>query len=332
MKIFGNLFVATLKDLARDKMSIFFFLMLPIMFMVLLGLIFSGGTATIHVSLGVVVEDDSPAARMFVENLSQVPNFTIIQGTREVELAALEKGERSLVIVLPAEIPTVGFAAAITIPVYYDAAQQTTNHIVLSVIREIFDDSERHMLQRARLFNIDAQPVQTEPLKNIDFILPGMLGITLMQLGLFGSVRLVYLREKKILKALGATPLPRTHLILSEVSVRLLMAVVQTIVIILIGRLAFGVIVIGAWWKVLGVVLLGAATFVSIGYMLVSFAKTEESGMGIVQMVQFPMMFLSGILFPLNALPSFLRPVVRASPLSYLGDLLRNTMTGVPPE
>ncbi|KAF0193466.1 MAG: antibiotic transport system permease protein [Bacillota bacterium] len=332
MKIFRNLFVATLKDLARDKMSIFWFLMFPILFIVLFGLIFSGGTDSIDVSLGVVVEDDSPAARMFVENLSQVPGFTIIQGTKEVELAALEKGERSLVLVLPEEIATVGSAAGITIPVYYDAAQQTTNHILLSVISEVFDESERHILQRPRLFNINAQPVQTEPLKNIDFLLPGILGMALMQLGLFGSLRLVSLREKKILKSLGATPLPRTHLILSEVAVRLLMAVVQTVLIILIGRLAFGVTVIGSWWTVLGVVLLGAATFVSIGYMLVSFAKTEESGMGIIQVVQFPMMFLSGIFFPLNALPGFLRPVVRAIPLSYLGDLLRNVMTGEPSE
>lgn len=333
MKIFGNLFVATLKDLVRDKMSIFWFLMFPILFIVLFGLIFSGGSEGIHVNLGVIVEEDNAASRMFVENLIQVPSFTIYQGTREGELAALEKGERSLVLVLPAEMATIGQdASGITIPVYYDAAKQTTNHILLSVIRDIFDESERHILQRPRLFTIDAQPVQTEPLKDIDFILPGILGMALMQLGLFGSLRLVSLREKKILKSLGATPLPRTHLILSEVTVRLLMAVVQTILIILIGQLAFGVTVVGSWWKVLGVVLLGAATFVSIGYMLVSFAKTEESGMGIIQVVQFPMMFLSGIFFPLNALPSFLRPVVKAIPLSYLGDLLRNIMTGIPSE
>jgi ABC-2 type transport system permease protein len=333
MKIFSHLFVATLKDMVRDKMTIFWFLMFPVLFILLFGLIFSGDAQSININLGVVVEQDNAFTTTFIGNLSQAPAFTIFQGTLADELEALENGERSIVLVLPKEIATAStMTEGITIPVYYDASQQTTNHIMLSVIREIFEESERHIQQRPRLFSIDAQPVQTEPLKNIDFLLPGILGMALMQLGLFGSLRLVSLREKKILKSLGATPLSRKHLVLSEVTVRLLMAVIQTVLIILIGHLAFGVTVIGSWWKVLGVVLLGAATFVSIGYMLVSFAKTEESGMGIIQVVQFPMMFLSGIFFPLSILPGFLRPVVNAIPLSYLVDLLRNVMVGIPSE
>ncbi|UNC93073.1 ABC transporter permease [Candidatus Contubernalis alkaliaceticus] len=333
MKIFGHLFIATLKDMVRDKMTIFWFLLFPVLFIILFGFIFSGDTQNIDINLGVVVEQDSVLTEAFVENLNQAPALTLYQGTLDDELEALENGERSIVLVLPEEISSLSpMAEGIIIPVYYDASQQTTNHIMLSVIREIFDESERQIQQRPRLFSIDAQPVQTEPLKDIDFLLPGIIAMALMQLGLFGSLRLVSLREKKILKSLGATPLPRTHLVLSEVAVRLLMAVVQTVLIILIGHLVFGVTIIGSWWKVLGVILLGAATFVSLGYMLVSFSKTEESGMGIIQVVQFPMMFLSGIFFPLNFLPEFLEPVVKAIPLSYLGDLLRNVMVGIPSE
>ncbi len=70
--------------------------------------------------------------------------------------------------------------------------------------------------------------------------------------------------------------------------------------------------------------------FVSIGYMLVSFARTEESANGILQIVQFPMMFLSGIFFPLELLPSVLQPVVKVIPLTYLGDLLRGVLVGIP--
>lgn len=333
MKIFVNLFTATLKDMVRDKMMLFWFLLFPVIFILLFGFIFSGDQQDINLNLGVVVEEESDLTTGFVENLRQIPSLSVSVGKLDDELASLQRGDRMLVLVLPAALTNVTpNSAGITIPVYYDAAQQSTNQIMLSVIQEIFTESERFIQQRPRLFLMEAQPVQSEPLTSIDFLLPGILGMALMQLGLFGSLRLVSLREKKILKSLGATPLPRTHLVLSEVAVRLLMAVVQTGLIILIGYFVFDVTIVGHWFEVLGVVLLGAATFVSIGYMLVSFTKTEESGMGIIQVVQFPMMFLSGIFFPLNFLPEFLKPIVRAIPLTYLVDLLRNVMVGIPSE
>jgi ABC-2 type transport system permease protein len=71
---------------------------------------------------------------------------------------------------------------------------------------------------------------------------------------------------------------------------------------------------------------LGALTFISIGYLVASFARTEASGSAIVQVIQFPMMFLSGIFWPIEFAPDWLRPIVYAMPLTYLGDALRQTM------
>lgn len=87
----------------------------------------------------------------------------------------------------------------------------------------------------------------------------------------------------------------------------------------------------GGRGQVKAVVVLGAATFVSIGYMLVSFGRTEESGQGILQLIQFPMIFLSGIFFPVNVIPGFLQPIIKAIPLTCLGDTLRQVMTGAAP-
>lgn len=171
----------------------------------------------------------------------------------------------------------------------------------------------------------------TFQLRQIDYLLPGILAMVLMQLGLFGAMRLVNLRERKILKRLGVTPLPRSLLIGSEVATRLLMALAQTISIVICGRLLFDVAIVGGWWSLLAIVLLGGAVFVSLGYMLVCFARTEESGQGILQLAQFPMMFLSGIFFPVSVMPSFLQPVIKAIPLTYLGDALRQVMTGASP-
>jgi ABC-2 type transport system permease protein len=106
---------------------------------------------------------------------------------------------------------------------------------------------------------------------------------------------------------------------------------VQTLIIIVVARVVFNVQMIGNWLLLFGLVLLGALTFVSIGYFAVARARTTESAMPIVQLVQFPMLFLSGIFFPVEFLPDFMRPIVNAMPLTYLGDALRQVMVDATP-
>ena len=68
--------------------------------------------------------------------------------------------------------------------------------------------------------------------------------------------------------------------------------------------------------------------FLALGYVIASFAKTEDSANGMTSVVQFPMMFLSGVFFPIDAMPQFLQSVARIIPLTYLADALRQVMVG----
>ncbi len=77
--------------------------------------------------------------------------------------------------------------------------------------------------------------------------------------------------------------------------------------------------------------MLGALAFTSIGYVIASFARTEEAANGMTQIIQFPLMFLSGIFFPLEIMPEWLRGFATFMPLTYLGDALRQTMVGGTP-
>ncbi|NPV53971.1 MAG: ABC transporter permease [Firmicutes bacterium] len=335
MRTFWQLVMANAKDIVRDKMSLFWFLAFPVLFIFLFGMIFSGG-GTPSYDVGIVSNSGGPLSQAITAGLKAVPAFKVHTGTEEDELGALKKGNRSVVIKIP-DVPATALAGAATsgedvdILVYYDKTQQLASHILLPVVRQVLDEIERGITSAPRLFNVVTEPVQHARLKDIDYLLPGILAMAIMQLGLFGSLRAVSLREQKILKSLGATPLPRGLLLAAEVLVRIIMALVQTCAIIVIGHFAFDVNIVGNWLAVFGIVLLGAVTFVSMGYMLVSFARTEESGQGIIQVVQFPMMFLSGIFFPIDIMPSFLKPVINAMPLTYLGDLLRQVMVGAPP-
>jgi ABC-2 type transport system permease protein len=155
--------------------------------------------------------------------------------------------------------------------------------------------------------------------------------MALMQLGLFGAVPLVQQREKLILKRLNATPLRRWQLIGSNVITRLLIGLVQTLLIVGVGARLFDVTILGSPVVVAFLVVLGALMFISLGYVVASFVPTEESANMVTSILQFPLMFLSGIFFPLESLPGFLKVVAAALPLTYLGDALRQVMVGGTP-
>jgi ABC-2 type transport system permease protein len=162
----------------------------------------------------------------------------------------------------------------------------------------------------------------------VSYFVPSILAMALMQLGVFAAIPLVQQREKLILKRLNATPLPRWTLVLSNIFVRLVIAAVQTVLLVVIGIELLHVELAGNWPQVILVVALGALTFVSIGYVIASFARTEEAANGMTSIVQFPLMFLSGIFFPLEIMPDWLRSIATLMPLTYLGDALRQTMVG----
>ena len=334
MRIFKEMFLANLKELIRDKSGLFWLIAFPIIFVFIFGIVFSGGGEQ-SFNVGIVVESQTPVTERILDSMKSVSSFNIFIETENKgeELKNLEEGNRSLVMVLPdIKYRDLSQNKSFDISLYYDNTRQQTTQVLLSVIKEIFNNIERQATQREKIFNIKSEPVQAQNLSHFDYVLPGILGMAIMQLGLFGSFNFLRLRKQKIIRGLAVTPLPRTVLLMSEISVRLIVALVQTFLILFIGQIVFGVSVVGSILKLVGMAILGAMTFISLGYMLISFANSMESGEGLVQVVQFPMMFLSGIFFPVGIMPDYIKPIVKVIPLTYLGDAFRQIMVGAPPE
>ena len=150
--------------------------------------------------------------------------------------------------------------------------------------------------------------------------------MALMQLGVFAAVPLVADRQKMILKRLNATPLHRWQLVGSNVVMRLLIGILQTVIIVAVGTALFGMQMTGSLIQVAFLVVLGALAFLSLGYVIASFAPTEDAANGMTSVVQFPLMFLSGTFFVIDQMPQPLQVVARFLPLTYLSDALRQVM------
>ncbi len=95
----------------------------------------------------------------------------------------------------------------------------------------------------------------------------------------------------------------------------------------------FGVTINGSVALVIGLLLLGVFSFVGLGILITSFASTEETATMVMMTLMFPMMFLSGVFFPLQQMPDFMQTIARFLPLTYAAEALRRVMVlgaGVP--
>ena len=335
MKEITALYLANAREFLRDRMAVFLVLLLPVAFAVFFGLIFGGGDG-FTLQLGVVDENGGPAGAQFLAGL-ETPvaekMLSLHTGTRAELLEALNKGEVSVVVVLPQDLTaslTAGEPA--TVEVFYDPARPTSAGVGLGVVRTLLSEANLVLTGSPRLLLMEEKSVQTQPLRAIDFHVPGLLGIALLWLGLFGTaLPLVQQREGQVLRRLSVTPLTPAALLAAQVAWRVTVGLLQAALFLLVGYLGFGVGVVGNGLLFAGAVTLGALVFVSLGYLLAGLASSAETVSAAAQVINFPMMFLSGSLFAVETLPDFFKPVVNIMPLTYLTDALRQIMVAAPP-
>ncbi len=339
MRAFRSLYMATVREFVRDRSALFWTIAFPVMFILIFGVIFSSNE-DISFDLGLVNEDGSDSA-VLVESFKHIGAFDVHEGTLEDELDALKDGDRSAVIVIPAgtgaalgarmgpsDTTTSAAPAQGLLDVYYDPADQNTGQIVLNIVDKVVAGMNQEITGQVPALAVETKTVRTEDLRYIDYFLPGVLAMSLMQLGLFGTAApLVSLREKQVLRRMGATPLSKTTLLASQIAFRLTSALAQTGIIVVVGVITFDVQIVAAnVLSIIAIVLLGGTMFITLGYFISGIARTEEAVQGIVSLPNFIFMFLSGIFFPLEMMPSWIRPLVNVIPLTYLSDALRATM------
>ncbi|HEY7849308.1 MAG TPA: ABC transporter permease [Ktedonobacterales bacterium] len=330
-----SLYVANMKEFIRDRAALFWTFAFPIFFIVIFGLIFSGSGSPSY-TVGLVNEDGGPVGSTLANTFGHdVKGFNVKTGTFDNELSALKQGNIDLLIVLPAGLSqTVAAGHTAQVQMYLDPSKNPTDaQIQQTIVARVLDVYNQQVIRTAPPLALATNNITSHTLSSIDYLMPGILAMSLMQLGLFATATpLVSLRQEGVLRRLGATPLPRWQLILGQVLMRLTIGMVQAALIIGISVAAFHVQIQGNYLALAALTLLGAVTFIGMGYLIAALAKTVESASGISSAINFPMMFLSGVFFPLALLPAFLAPVVRAMPLTYLADAFRQITTGGVPD
>ena len=174
---------------------------------------------------------------------------------------------------------------------------------------------------------VENELVHEKGSRYIDFVVPGLLGMNLMGSAIWGlGFAIVEARQKKLLKRMVASPMPRWQYLAAFLLSRLAMLVIEVAMFLGFARLVFGVPFRGSLWQLGFLCVLTSLAFSALGLLVSSRAKTMEAASGLMNLVMLPMWILSGVFFSASRFPAVIQPAVRALPLTAAIDAMRGNM------
>jgi len=299
---------ARMKELWREPEVIFWVFAFPLLLALGLGIAFRNKPADIT-PLAVV---NNSHAQQVVDLLERSASKNAIHADVVDEKTAFDKfrlGEYALVVT----------ADDSGLHYRYDPARPES---VLA--RSQVDDALESASGRTDPLKTEATESSEPGARYIDFLIPGLLGMNLMNSGMWGiGFAVVDMRQRKLLKRFIASPMRRTDFLLALGSSRLLLMLIEVALLLGFGVLVFHMKVEGSLLAILLIGALGAVSFGGVGLFTASRAQKIESVSGLINVVMMPMWIFSGVFFSYERFPQIIQPVIRVLPLTALNDALR---------
>jgi len=307
----AQIVLARVREFYREPEALFWVYGFPILMVVGLGIAFRNQPIeqiTVDVEAG-------PRAEAVAKTLTEQPRFIAAVHSVDDAQRRLRTGKTELVIIAAESDP----------PSYTYRFDPTRPPSLLA--RDAVDEALQRAAGRQDVAQVKVEEMTEPGGRYIDFLVPGLLGMSLMGGGLWGvGFVTVDMRMRKLLKRFLATPMRKSDFLAGIMLSRLLFMVPEVIVLLVFARLAFDVRIYGSLAAVLLLIVLGAVTFSGLGLLVASRAKTLEAVSGLMNLVMLPMWMLSGIFFSSDRFPAVAQPLIQALPLTALINALRGVM------
>jgi ABC-2 type transport system permease protein len=311
--------VASLKMYLRQREVVIWAFFFPLLLLGIFGFVRFDGIGRLH--LGVVNNAGSEGTSL-VERFKGVSALEVFEGSADAERHQLIGGERDLVVVIPPGFKAAGGADLVVLADREAKPRET--QLGTLIVQNVLDEIAFKGDPGVRRIALDVRPVAVRNLTYIDFLLPGILSMSIMQLGIFGvSFGFVTLKRRGILRRLKVTPLQPWVFITAQVISRLIVSVAQIALMLLFGVYVLHLHFSGNPFLLLAVVMLGATVFLSIGFAIAGIAKSEDHVPALANAVTLPMLLLGGVFFSRSNLPDVVRMITEVLPLTHLADAMR---------
>lgn len=297
------IFKARNLEFLRDRGTMSWNLILPVALMFGLSFIFSSDRAEYTVGVIQAEEVIDPSAHPFLTSryIEFIPVNDRNKGFRRVARHQLDL--------------LVEFGAA---PRYWINPDSPKGYFVEFALRQS-DIEVGETIEKAN--------IQGEPVRYVDWVLPGILGMNVMFSSLFGvGYVVVRYRKNGFLKRLRATPLRAIEFVIAQVASRLVLIVIITSFVYAGTKFFLDTRMDGSHVNLFLVLLTGCIAMISMGLMVAARVTSEELAGGMLNMVTWPMMMLSGVWFSLEAASDWIHSIAAVFPLTHMLDAARAIM------
>lgn len=325
---FKQMFIVQLKLTFREKQTWFWGIFFPVILMVIFMSIFSGRSDNdFTANVAIVNENPNPTSTMLLEQITQIPVLELENEetfTRDEADQLVRDQEVDAAIILP----EAAEATSLQLVVNKEDEQGVTAQALAGILNQFVQQVNLSSAGASPTYELQIESISSgsAELNYTDFLLTGMIALSIAQGGMFGMVGLVEMGRKGLIKRLRMTPANMNLFGLSDMVMRVLFSVIQILLLSFIGVFIFGANLFINFSSLVIVFLLGTLSFTAMGYFISSFSKTTEAYMGVANITNFLMMFLSGVFFPIETMPEWIQPISNVLPLTYFVEGLRESM------
>ena len=326
--------VVLIKRFTRDKVSLFFTFLFPLLFLFIFGTIFNNSTTKFDVAI--INHSNTEFAKQFVKQaLKSKVNGLHIKDVKDLA-DAKEKMKRSAldgIIELPAEFGKMDEKGKIVaghgeFNVLYSKGSEQAGSILTAILSQVADQVNKFWGHPAPPLKVTAKTVGDEKLKTFDYTFTGLIAFSLLSMGVFGLANIMPGEKKQgSYRRLRAAPFTSGQLIIANAITYTLIALISVVTMILTGIFLFHFNMRGSWLLFTLFATLGSIMMVGFGLMIGGWAQNESQSSPISNLVSFPMMFLSGVFFPAYLFPEWLQSISKFIPITPLVDSFRLIMT-----
>ncbi len=313
----------------RTRIGLFFSLVFPIILILLFGAIFAGGNNG-PIALYVQNQDAGPVGELFISALNSTNTIkpTVVTDNSVDLQQYLKSHSFSEGILIPSNF-TFHYEhnETVTLTVYSNPAD-TSSAIVLTVVTGVVNEFNLKAACKtcAPVIEIGQSPITSSSAKYIDFLVPGLIGFSVLTSPMFSMVNISSdYKKSKFFKQLSLTPLTKTEWLTSKMVWYTFLSILSFILMTSVGTYLFGAH-IALSLLILPFLILGPWFFVSLGMLVGTVSKSVESAAVVGNLITFPMMFLSGTFFPVSQMPAYLQNIAHVLPLFYVIDGLNQVM------
>ncbi len=315
----------------RNKGALFWTLIFPIILFLLIGYLFgglSGGPLTLYY----LDSDGSQMSKAFIGALNTTGALDLRDGTGMDLAQSLKDGKISAYVEIPRGFENKMMlaqasenASSVGLQVYYDKSQSTSG-IIVSIIEQVANKFNINLSGAKEIIMVEPVDVTTSSMRYIDFLLPGIIGMSIMSSAVNGTVSTTARnRATGVFRKLATTPISRVEWnaarIISQTIILMLSVSISLFVAWLVFKIQPNINVITVL-----MIIAGGAVFSGLGMILTTFVKDVDSAENAASAITFPLMFVSGSFIPVQSMPWFLQFLADVSPLTYLNDGLRSAM------